>query len=438
MKHLFFTLSLSLLVLATACQKSDAPKKDPQPDPVTPVQPSPLPEPSEELPVIENSETIRIAESDKPFVHIGNRFGLRLMQALAAELPPHENVLLSPISLEYALAMLAQGCDPAAYEEIARAMEMADLTPAEMGAFYQRLTKHLETTTSKQRLFAANSAWLSEQYASKIRNEYIAALKQYFGAEVAKVNFSQSEEAIKLLNDWVAYKTYGRIRDLLSSGSVNESTRLVLINALFLASPWKTAFEEEVPGLFTNSQGETKEVVMLSSERNLNHIKTAEADVVFLPLEEGGFDFVAILPRDAKAPLSPKFLLDNEEAFRKEKSTYETLKLYLPVFDHSSSAMSLDKALQACGIGRVFDPYAKALTYISPEMELFVSSVLQKVMVKWDKKGLEAAAATAIIISENAAPDPDPSEVRFDRPFYFLVTHSDTGKVLFSGMVRNV
>ncbi|KAL8118945.1 hypothetical protein AgCh_016437 [Apium graveolens] len=49
---------------------------------------------------------------------------------------------------------------------------------------------------------------------------------------------NKAEEARSIVNSWVKEKTYGLIKDILSPGSVNELTKLILANALYFKGEW--------------------------------------------------------------------------------------------------------------------------------------------------------------------------------------------------------
>jgi serpin B len=68
--------------------------------------------------------------------------------------------------------------------------------------------------------------------------------------------------------------------------------------------------------------------------------------------------------------------------------------------------------------------------------DLCISEVLHKAFVSVDEAGTEAAAATAVIVGETAAPGQQ-VEVTIDRPFIFLIRDIETGAILFVGRVLN-
>jgi serpin B len=66
-----------------------------------------------------------------------------------------------------------------------------------------------------------------------------------------------------------------------------------------------------------------------------------------------------------------------------------------------------------------------------------ISAVIHKAFVAVDEEGTEAAAATAVVMLEMAAPVEEAVEMKLDRPFLFLIRDGETGTVLFVGRVMD-
>lgn len=96
--------------------------------------------------------------------------------------------------------------------------------------------------------------------------------------------------------------------------------------------------------------------------------------------------------------------------------------------------------LKSLGMTLAFDSRRADFSGIAPIAEserLFVSDVLHKAFVHVDEAGTEAAAATAVIMSQPSAPPPSLEEFRADHPFLFFIRHHATGLVLFMGRVTD-
>lgn len=59
--------------------------------------------------------------------------------------------------------------------------------------------------------------------------------------------------------------------------------------------------------------------------------------------------------------------------------------------------------------------------------------MLHKAFVRVDEKGTEAAAATAVVMADTAAPIDPPKVFKANRPFLFFVRDVPTNTVLFAG-----
>ena len=106
--------------------------------------------------------------------------------------------------------------------------------------------------------------------------------------------------------------------------------------------------------------------------------------------------------------------------------------LSLPRFKLEPPVLSLSAALQALGMKTAFDipPGSANFDRIAPrrpEDYLAISAVFHKTFLNLDEKGIEAAAATAImaVAAGGIQEAPKPVEVRVDHPFLFaIVTQS--------------
>lgn len=63
-------------------------------------------------------------------------------------------------------------------------------------------------------------------------------------AAIQKVDFSQPQQRITEINEFVETFTKGHIKDLLSRDSIQQQTNLVLLNAAYFKGLWKTQFEK--------------------------------------------------------------------------------------------------------------------------------------------------------------------------------------------------
>lgn len=111
---------------------------------------------------------------------------------------------------------------------------------------------------------------------------------------------------------------------------------------------------------------------------------------------------------------------------------YAHIALHVPRFEVTFES-SLVKELTKLGLQSIFKP--GDLDKIADAKDLFVSEVKQKVYIKVDEQGTEAAAVTAVMVVRSAMVGGRIFEAEFDKPFYFSIVHNESGLALFSGTV---
>jgi serpin B len=94
---------------------------------------------------------------------------------------------------------------------------------------------------------------------------------------------------------------------------------------------------------------------------------------------------------------------------------------------------SMVAALQNVGIVKLFDKTACDLSGISAEEDMVVSNITQKVILKVDTKGTEAAAATSSIVLPASGGFRRWTTFVVDKPFLFAIWNKKTNVPVFLG-----
>ena len=146
------------------------------------------------------------------------------------ELTRDENVAISPLSINTVLTMLAMGSENRAREEIANFLNVES-----QSGFLENFNQIVNCyQTPESSVLLANA--LFPTIEANIKSEYRKILKENFASEIHNVNFSNPNLAVSEINSWVASQTNNLVMDLLSSGSVNQETLLVLSNTVYFKS----------------------------------------------------------------------------------------------------------------------------------------------------------------------------------------------------------
>jgi serpin B len=92
------------------------------------------------------------------------------------------------------------------------------------------LAARLTANGGKYEASVANSLW--SQQGAPILSEFLDVVRSYRSG-INQIDFRDGDVARARINKWVSDETRQRIRDLIPSGSLDGSTRLALVNAVY-------------------------------------------------------------------------------------------------------------------------------------------------------------------------------------------------------------
>ena len=167
-------------------------------------------------------------------VAANNAFGFHLYAELARE-NDQENLFLSPVSIEFCLAMAANGAAGETYAQLAQTLGWGTMSPSMVNAGFQTLSNRLLSADPQVHVSLADSLWLNKPLAFK--SDYRQANRQYFGATLSSVDFTDPN-TVPLMNAWVKENTHGMITDVVSKQALQGAV-MVLSNALYFKGEWQ-------------------------------------------------------------------------------------------------------------------------------------------------------------------------------------------------------
>ena len=109
--------------------------------------------------------------------------------------------------------------------------------------------------------------------------------------------------------------------------------------------------------------------------------------------------------------------------------------------DFTTESIRLRDVFQALGMEVPFNPdqadfYGMCMNPPNDE-RLFIDNIIHKAMMAVDEKGVEAAAATAVIMAFGTSVPPPPTLMVVDKPFVVAIVDEPTGSVLFLGRITD-
>jgi serpin B len=358
------------------------------------------------------------------------------------------NLAISPYSISTALALTANGARRKTLQQLELVFGGTDggTDIGTVNGGLNALTTHLESlagaveksdgTETELVLDAANA--LFGQRGFTWGEPFLETLAASYGAGVNVVDWAGDTEASRrAVNAWTAEQTRDKIPEILPRDSVDDLTRLVLVNTLYLKAPWDQPFEKgsTQDGAFTLLDGTEVQVPLMTNVHpvgdsyaegegwtatRLAYAGREVAMTVVVP-DAGRFDEVE---RKVVAGGAGPFLAALEP---------EPVVVTLPSWTFRSPS-SLVGALGALGVELPFEPEAD-FSAMTTDERLHVGAVVHEVFIAVDEEGTEAAAATAVGMAGATSAPPAYTELVVDRPFLFVVHDVEHGTPLFLGRV---
>lgn len=342
-----------------------------------------------------------------------NGLGERL---LAAQNQGEDAVLISPLSLLDATALLALGARGEALQA------MNGLLGPDHRAAYAALHAQLGSATALRR---ASGAWLAG--GEPPLPDYQAAVTA-LGAEIQSVNF-RDPRTVGLINDWVAARTGNLIPALLDR--LLPNTVLVLTAALHFAATWQQTFDPAATrtGPFRRAGGGTAEVRFMTGVVPARFARAEGIHAVRLRYTTRDFELLLLAPQGGGNPSAVRTLVGQGkilETLAALRFAEDQVGVTLPKFEASHGGELLP------ALRRITPAFGASYPGITGR-DVVVSEVRQKAVLKVDERGTEAAAATAIIAQRGISTRP---VFAADAPFLAVVLHVPTGLHIVSGLIN--
>jgi len=344
-----------------------------------------------------------------------------------------KNLVLSPLSVTYALTMTSNGASGDTLAEFNRLNGGIDVD--RMNEYLCGLT-HRMAKTEESTVEIANSVWANKR-GFTVNEDFRETVLAYYGAEASALDFSK-KEAVNTINQWVSDHTDGMIDKAVDE--IDPMTVMILINTVLFDGKWEVPYEENdiVNRPFNGYTKKTKDAEFLAStEYSYFEIKDG---VGFSKPYKDGYKFVAILPDEGVDVYDFAQKLSLSDAVSAAGNSYEKVICQIPKFEYGVE-IDLNEILQQMGLKRAFSPTEAELDGLgtSDIGSLYISKVLQKAKIKLDEDGTKAAAMTGVFVNcTSAAPIQEPKRIILDRPFVYMILDSTNDIPLFMGVLADL
>ncbi|XP_032510918.2 serine protease inhibitor 3/4-like isoform X1 [Danaus plexippus] len=346
------------------------------------------------------------------------------------ELDKSKSVVSSPLSAEFLLALLTLGSEDPAHSELLTSLGIS--ADDQIRSSFKSLSQNLLSIKGVT-LNVANKVYIKEgdyDLNEDLKKDAVSV----FNAAFEKVDFRQNAAAANLINKWVENQTNNKIKDLISADSLNDDTRLVLVNAIYFKGTWKKQFDPantmDQPFFITSS--ETVDIPMMYKEDNYYYGESRSLNAQLLRLDYVGKEasMLIVLPNEVEGLNGVLSKLAEGHDLLKELDDMHNIKVQvtIPKFKIETE-IDLAELLPKLGIKSIFNQSNNGLTKILNKPEgLFVSKAVQKAFIEVNEEGAEAAAASAMNVMFCSAMIDEPQVIQFtaDRPFFVAIISNET------------
>lgn len=407
MKNISYFAMLALLLIFVGCDNEDTPPKETNP--------------------ISCNQYQDLCELN------GATFatGLSLLKRLNED-QPTENIIISPVSINTALAMTTNGAQESTFDEMMQTMHIGGWSMEKMNTAHQDFLTNVPNLDNDVTLSLANSIWHRAGYP--VKQDFIDRNTTFFNSEVNAIDFANSN-AKDQINGWVSDNTKGLIPTIIDQ--VPDNIVMYLINATYFKGNWRVPFNEKLTFNtdFYLENGQVEQVEMMShGEITLPYYVNEDFQAVDLAYGDSIFSMTVILPNEG---IAMNTFIDNfsSSEWLKQDLALSNRELFLsiPKFKLEYKA-KLNQPLADLGMPSAFTPGLANLKGIA-DADLYIDEAMHKTFIEVNEKGTEGAAVTSIGIVETSLPQIP--FVVLNRPFLFLIRENNTGSVLFIGKVMN-
>ena len=359
----------------------------------------------------------------------------------------HDNPVFSPEGLRSVFEVLDWGASDEARQRIAAYyMENAEPSGADAAAFRFADCAWRHETGAQESVIDAQS---TDHVFLRSGTEPLPAVVQLLAGreritELHTIPDSDFAAWLRSVNRAISDSTDGLIENALS---LRPSAAFALSNVMAFDAPWLLPFDpaNTRSGRFTMADGTTTMVAMM--ETDPRDVLVVEGDAVLRVLllyADGDHYMHLVLPTDRPGSRGPATGLPAAAlGVRTTTSAYQDAPvidwpgsavravLWLPRFDVAGE-IDLSDHMKATGHGDVLADGGAFLGLTG--QPLVLDQITQKVRVRTDEEGSAAAAVTTGVMSRAAIVE-EFREIRFDRPFLYVIGQASTGALLAMGIV---
>jgi serpin B len=399
-------------------------------DPITISSPSPT----------EQITKVTLSDMQSGYVEAGNTMSFKFLK----EIYCGENLICSPLSLQYAIAMAANGASGETLQEIIDFLGYGEEGIDALNEYSKTLLEQLPAVDLDVTLKVTDALLVNDDFP--LLPSFKKTVEESFYAAVDNMDFSDPQQIAARINEWAKRNTNGFIDKVIEPSEISADAVAYIMNALYFKAKWagdeySPMFREEGTKSenFTLNDGKTIKAAMM---RNTRYHEYAEMDgykVLVLPYANRKFNMYILLPDENNIEgLIEKLQTSSWTDILANLKQDAEVHVKLPKFNIENKH-NLNDALNGLGVRKAFEPASAEFNgMFTPKDDYYywISKVIQKSRISVSEWGTEAGSVTVVEMEATDA-GPGQKEVYFyaDHPFVFIIGEETSGTILFEGVV---
>ncbi|CAA0830145.1 Serpin-ZX [Striga hermonthica] len=372
---------------------------------------------------------------------------LSLAKHLISTKPKDANLVFSPLSIHVVLGLIAAGSGGPTRDQLLGYLNSKSVE--DLNSLSSQLVTLLFADGGPlggPRLSFANGVWVDRSLT--LKSSFKEIVENSYKAASNHVDFqTKAVEVTQEVNSWADKETNGLIKDILPSGSVDSTTRIVFTNAVYFKGAWNEKFDSHLTKDhdFYLLDGSSVKASFMTTSKKQYLLAHSGFKVLSLPYKQGEdkrkFSMHFFLPeaRDGLSSLVEK--VASKPGFIERHLPYQQVKVRDFLIPKFKINFGFEASDVLTGQGLVLPFSGGGLTEMvdsAVAQNLYVSSIFHKSFIEVNEEGTEAAAASAGVVKLRALMvEEDELDFVADHPFLFVVREDVTGVVLFVGQVLN-
>lgn len=402
---------------------------------------------------IGDTAQLMLTEEERAYVHFSNEFAKKCFSKICSTptmgKPGEQNHFFSPMALQMALAMCANGASEGAKEEILSALGFSGEHALEnMNLYYNKIYNYLITNKDSVELAFPSALWVRE--GLPVKKDFVDVATKNYYATVGHLDFSYDSLSLtSLINDWAKEVTQWRVGNL--DADIPSDCSLMLNVTDLVSGRWAGAFlASNSIGDFVSQNGESKRITYAKNTACLCRLsKTDRYQVLsypFVTYDYNGDSFVEIyfspnVYNDSIQRFSVAFLIPNEGEdlddvladvqWESIPFEWKTSVLGVPFFSYISQTYEWRDCLKELGIRKLFEePFSSVDGVLSScrqdgRIDIFNTGVNASIVSPQYVHGTGPGWGTGASVS-----------VLLSRPYVFAVMDNSTGLLLSMGRIN--